>query len=303
MLRLIVIVVVLGLGFATHALHRALDGVKLPEPDELSETLPTIATLKAISLGYDSVVADYYWMRALEFFGTGKYNAVGYPLLEPLLKRSLALDPYFKSAYTFAGTALTLPKMDPAKSNALLEQGLKYRPDVWQIPFYLGFNRYYFQQDYAGAAEALGIAAKFADAPPLTTQLATRLAAQAGKPEYGIQLIDQILEGVNDEQTRASYLERRKALQLDVELNFLNRQVQRYRDDFKREPTSINDFVTAHYLSEPPHDPYDKPYRIESDGFVHSDSEHSRLRLKPRAAGSIFSDGWHPPYREDRLPE
>ncbi len=300
--RRIVIAVFCALLLATHFLHERLDGVRLPEPDDLAETLPTLGTLKLISLGYDNVVADYYWMRSLEFFGTGKYNAVGYPLLEPLLRRSLTLDPLFKSAYLFAGTALTLPKMDPAKSNALLEQGLKYRPDVWQIPFYLGFNRYYFQQDYAGAAESLSIASKFPDAPPVIAQLATRIAAQAGRPEVGIQLIDEILERTKDEQVRASYLERRKALQLDVELQFLNRLVRRYRDEHAAEPKSIADFVRTGYLREPPNDPYGKPYRLESDGLVHSDSESARLRLKAQAAGSIFADGWHPPYREDQLP-
>ena len=94
----------------------------------------------------------------------------------------LALDPYFKTAYIFAGTALTVQRMDPAKANALLEQGMTYRPDVWQIPFYLGFNRYYFQQDYAGAAEALAVASKYSEAPAITAQLATRVAAHPGRP-------------------------------------------------------------------------------------------------------------------------
>jgi hypothetical protein len=219
-----------------------------------------------------------------------------------MLRRVLTLDPYFKTAYTFAGTALTVQRMDPAKANALLEQGMKYRPDLWQIPFYLGFNRYYFQQDYVGAAEALSIASNYPDAPPITAQLATRIAAHAGRPEIGIQLIDQVLERTTDEQLRASYIERRKALQLDVELGYLNRLVRRYQSEHGGAPKNIDDFVKAGYLRERPHDPHGKPYRLESDGLVHSESEIARLRLKPQAAGSIFADGWHPPYREDQLP-
>ncbi len=302
MTRLLFTIVLCASATIAHWLHERLDRVILAAPDALAETLPTIGSLQLVSLGYDHVVADYYWMRALEHFGTPAYNAFAYPLLEPMLRRVLTLDPYFKTAYVFAGTALTLQRMDPAKANALLEQGLKYRPDVWQIPFYLGFNRYYFQQDYVGAAEALSIASKYPEAPPITAQLATRVAAHAGRPEFGIQLIDEILERTKDEQLRASYLERRKSLQLDLELGFLNRLVQRYHGEHGVEPKSIADFVTAGYLREPPHDPFGKPYRLESDGFVHSDSEGSRLRLKPQAAGAIFSDGWHPPYREDQLP-
>ena len=302
MKRFLVIVALLATAALAHVLHARLDLIVPTPPDELAETLPTVESLKLVSLGYDNVVADYYWLRALEHFGTPAYNAMAYPLLEPMLRRVLTLDPYFKTAYTFAGTALTLRRMDPAKANALLEQGMQYRPDVWQIPFYLGFNRYYFQQDYAGAAEALSAASKYPEAPPITAQLATRIAGHAGRPEIGIQLIDQILERTNDEQLRASYLERRKALQLDVELAFLNRLVDRYRDERHAEPKSIEDFVDAGYLQQPPHDPYDKPYRLDSDGRVHSESEGARLRLKLQAAGSNFVDGWHPPYREDQLP-
>ncbi|MEZ0310652.1 MAG: tetratricopeptide repeat protein [Myxococcota bacterium] len=302
MKRLLVIGALVTFAGLAHLLHVRLDQALLTAPDELVETLPTVGSLQLISLGYDQVVADYYWMRALEHFGTPAYNAVAYPLLEPLLRRVLTLDPYFKTAYTFAGTALTVQRMDPAKANALLEQGLTYRPDVWQIPYFLGFNRYYFQQDYVGAAEALSIASKYPDAPPLTAQLATRIAAHAGRPDVGIQLIDEILERTKDEQLRASYIERRKALQLDLELGYLNRLVPRYLSEHGKAPTAIGDFVKAGYLREPPRDPYGKEYRLDSDGFIHTESEGSRLRLKPQAAGSIFADGWHPPYREDQLP-
>lgn len=302
MYRSLVIAAGLIAAIATHLLHRRLDEIVLLEPSVELETLPSIQSLKIVGLTYESVIADYYWLRALEHFGTSTYGAKGFPLLEPMLQRTLALDPYFKSAYTFAGTALTLRGMDPRNADAILEKGLQYRPDVWQIPFFLGFNLYYFEENYARAAEVLSLAAEHKEAPPYTAQLATRIAARAGKPEFGIQLIDSILERTNDEQIRESYMERRKRLLLEVEVNYLNTLVQRYRAEKGQLPARIDDFVTAGYLREKPFDPYGKPYEIDAYKRVLSESESARLRMDKGAESDRAATGWHPPLQEDKLP-
>ncbi len=302
MQRLALILAALFVSAATYFLHARLDEIQLLEPDVELETLPSIASLKLVSLGYDSLVADYYWMRSLEHFGTASYHNRAYPLLEPLLRRALSLDPYFKSAYLFAGQALTLRGMDTRKADALLEQGLTYRPDVWQIAYYLGFNLYYFEGNYGRAAEVLTLASQHPEAPPLTAQLATRIAARAGQPQIGIQLIDSILERTRDEQLRATYIERKKALRLEVELQYLSKLVQRYKDEQGHPPKQITDLVRGGYLTEPPSDPFGKPYRLEQNGAPISDSDNMRLRLGRRAESDRSASGWYPPLLEDAEP-
>ena len=207
---------------AAHAAHLHLDGVDPGGSDDLHQTLPSEEALELISMTYNPVVADYYWLKTVNEFGDLEKHVARYPNLVPLTRRVLALDPYFKTGYFFAGTALTVNDLDPRVSVELLEKGLEYRPDVWEVPFYLGFNLYYFVGDFEKAAEAMATAARIPGAPAVAGQLATRLAAQAGRPEVGIQMIDSILATVDDETTRESYLQRRKILTVELHLLWLD---------------------------------------------------------------------------------
>src|SRR6266700_4429966 len=51
--------------------------------------------LKRLSLGYEGLLADVYWTRAVQYFG-GRHSAGAnhYRLLAPLLEITTALDPH-----------------------------------------------------------------------------------------------------------------------------------------------------------------------------------------------------------------
>src|SRR5262249_51717092 len=52
-------------------------------------------TLRRVSLGYSGLMADIYWTRAVQYFGS-KHHAGGgrYDLLAPLLEITTTLDPH-----------------------------------------------------------------------------------------------------------------------------------------------------------------------------------------------------------------
>jgi hypothetical protein len=267
------------LAAASHLAHERLAATPLPGAPTLEEALPSVPVLRVVALGYAPLVADYYWLRALNEFGDLRMQKARYPNLVALVRRVLALDPKYLAAYHFAGTALTVKSLDPGPSMALLEGGLKQRPDDWQIPFLLGFNRYYFGHDYAGAARALAIAARFPEAPPVTGPLAMRLAEAGGEPEVGLALVDSILAGVTDETLRADYLERRSLLVLEVELRALNGLSARFSAEHGRPPRALRDLVDAGLLPEVPVDPFGGAYGVDAAGLVHSSNDERRLRL------------------------
>jgi tetratricopeptide (TPR) repeat protein len=271
---------------ATHAAHLSLDATEVPESDMVYEALPSVEALRLMSLGYPSLVADYYWLRAISHFGDNAMHAALYPNLEPLLRRVLALDPYFAAAYFFAGTALTLQGMDSRQAIALLQQGMRARPDVWQIPYLLGFNAYYFHGDYKTAAHALARAAKIPGAPPVAGPLATRLAAEAGEPEVGLQLIDSLLEQTQDPKVIALYEQRRAALTLELHLKWLNAAVRRYGETFGQGPDSLEQLVQTRLLRHIPSDPLGGRFYLDANGRVQTTSESSRLRLDPKGGGT-----------------
>src|SRR5579864_9089670 len=62
--------------------------------------LPSGKTIKKLSLGYSSLLADIYWTRAVQYFGAQHIgSAAHYELLAPLLDITTDLDPNLIVAY------------------------------------------------------------------------------------------------------------------------------------------------------------------------------------------------------------
>lgn len=267
----------------SHLTHVALDEAGLPQPERLEETLPSPYATRLLSLGHYSLAADYYWMRSLVHFGDSRSHRVLYPNLEPFIQRSLALDPQFKSIYFLAGTALTLKGMDYELSNRILERGLIERPDVWEIPFYLGFNYYYFDHDFARAAETLALAAKDPDAPDYVWGMATRLSAEGQNPDVGLALVNSILAGMEeDDPARADFEERQRLLRLEVELGLLQQAADRYAEIEGKTAQSLDELVNAGAIRYVPDEPLGGQYGINK-GRVTTSNEARRLRLSELA--------------------
>ncbi len=270
--------------------------------------------LDVLSLSYRTLVADYYWLQALSHLGERSWFRYNYPNLEPLLKRVLALDPYFAYAYIFAGTSLTLGvsggpgsllplylqgserKNRPTGyrtrtidlAQDLLEQGYKKRPDVWKIGFILGFNYFYYVQDFKRAAEVLAEVAQNPESPPQSAPLAMRLAAESKSPDIGLTLIDSLLPTVEDEGIKKEYLLRRDLLLLEQQLLWLKKTVSLYVQRFDEKPDSLEALVKAGLLKRlPPKDPLGGQYYINKQGEAATTSEDDRLRLEDRVKNEL----------------
>src|SRR5450759_4092245 len=69
--------------------------------------LPFPKVLKRLSLGYDGLLADIYWTRAVQYFGAKHYaGAEHYALLAPLLEVTTVLDPHLIVSYDFGANFL-----------------------------------------------------------------------------------------------------------------------------------------------------------------------------------------------------
>ena len=79
-----------------------------------------------------------------------------YPLLYPLLDITTTLDPRFNIAYRFGAVFLAEPFPGgpgrPDLAVALLEKGLRERPDKWEYMQDIGFVHYWYRHDYRAAA-------------------------------------------------------------------------------------------------------------------------------------------------------
>ena len=258
--------------------HVKIDKIRNSDKHIVAQSFMSFDALRLVSLGYRVFVADYYWLNAISHFGQTRMHALGYPHLEALVRRVLALDPYFAEAYKFAGTALTVQSIDPKVSQELLLQGLRYRKDVWEIPFYFGFNAFYFFHDEKTAATGFAKASLLPGAPEIAGMLATRLAAQAGDLELGLSVVESVLATTDDKQLTELYQERKKLLQLEVELKWLERGVEIYADQYAKQPKSLRDLLSVGILTQIPRDPLGGEYSLDSYGKIQTTSDAKRLR-------------------------
>src|ERR1051325_10957422 len=92
--------------------------------------------LKRMSLGYDGLLADIYWTRAVQYFGGKHHSGVKrYDLLAPLLEITTQLDPHLLVAYEYGANFLApAPPLGagmPERAIALQEFGIRNNPDDW----------------------------------------------------------------------------------------------------------------------------------------------------------------------------
>ena len=246
--------------------------------------MPSTDASKLISLGYENVVADYYWLRAISHFGDRRMHAYEYPNLLSLLELVLALDPKFSAAYFFAGSVLNTSGDHLQEAMELLHKGRLERPDNWRIAYILGFNYYMYYRDFTKAAELFAEAARHPDAPPVLGKLAVKLAAESQNPEVGIAMIDTILADIQDETLREIYLERRSLLMLEQELLSFQKIIDQFTQRFGQPPVALEDLVQTGLLRQlPQNDPVGGTYFISETGQAATTSEDKRLRLSEEA--------------------
>src|SRR4029077_16637007 len=141
--------------------------------------------LKKMSLGYDGLLADIYWTRAVQYFGNRHHDgARRYDLLAPLLEITTALDPHLLVAYEYGANFLA-PKSPagggmPERAIELEEFGIRNNPDEWRLYYNEGFIRYMELKDYAGAAEVFASGSRVPYAHPFLAILAGKMAEHAG---------------------------------------------------------------------------------------------------------------------------
>lgn len=167
---------------------RARDRVYPRSVEETRELYLTSGdTIGTLALGFDSVLADVYWIRTVQHYGRDRdrISAVGrYELLGPLIDITTSLDPYFTTAYIFGSLFLAEPfptgpdQLD--KAIALLEKGLRAEPSQWQYAQYIGFLHYWHGGDRHAAAKQFERAANIPGAPNWMQPVAANMFIEGG---------------------------------------------------------------------------------------------------------------------------
>jgi len=227
--------------------------------------------LTRAALSYRSLVADVYWIRAIQHYGGTKLSKdpnKQYDLLFPLLDLTTSLDPHFNVAYRFGAIFLAEPPPAgpgrPDQAIALLQKGLQAQPERWEFAEDIGFVHYWWEHDYMKAAEWFRRAADMPNAPNWMSGLAAVTLAQGGNRESSRRLWQEMLK----DQDAADWImsqARFRLTQLDAldQIDALERVVNAYAQRSGSLPRTWEDVVRAGYLRGIPVDPERHPYQLD----------------------------------------
>ncbi|HEY6640335.1 MAG TPA: hypothetical protein VIY67_06350, partial [Nitrospiraceae bacterium] len=205
--------------------------------------LPKGEYLKPALLGYHHLGADILWLRMVQVVGKKRNSADEYEWMYHALDVITTLDPQYAYAYYAGGVILGDLANRPDLSNRLLERGVNANPNVWNIPFLLGYNYYFLLGDPAKGAEYIMEAARRPDGPSYLPGLATRMAAEAGSPDTALAFLEARLGETQDLQMRESLANRMKEVIIERDLRILESAVETYRTQHRVSPKTLTDLV------------------------------------------------------------
>ena len=157
----ILCLLVLPAGFAgIWRSQRSVDGDLSALHEEQDEVLLRSGKMvKLLSLEYAPLMADVYWTRVVQYYGSkGERREQNLDGLWPLLDLATTLDPNLIPAYRFGSTFLAEARPvgagRPDYAIALIQRGIRENPEYWRLYQDLG-NVYYFAlHDNEKAVEA-----------------------------------------------------------------------------------------------------------------------------------------------------
>jgi tetratricopeptide (TPR) repeat protein len=224
---------------------------------------PSGKFLKVADLGFDALVADVMWCRAIQYYGAHRKTDQAYPLAEHIFSMITDLDPQFVSAYRFGAIVLSEDVGASGAAIDLLRKGIRSNPETWEIPFDLGFLYFVKRNDWAKAAHYFRLASRVENSPEIAKRFTAFAYNKAGKTEVARALWEQLYASTGNRVIRDAAELAIKDIDLDVTLERLSELVARFHRSTGSFPGKLSDLVRAGLAGEIPRDPFDGFYFID----------------------------------------
>lgn len=241
---------------------------------------------RILALGNQGLLSDFLFLKVATFIGG--HSPAKQPMVEEdwqFVIRSLDvvtdLDPYFVDPYMLAEGMLAWDAHKPEEANRLLSKGFRHREDDWRLPFFIGFNSFYFLKDYEAASGYIMKASKLPGSPAYLATLGARLAYYGGKTKTALLFLQEMLAETDNVLLKKRLEKRLTALQRAV---VIEDALAAFKAGEGRDPTKLDDLVTSGYLLVMPEDPYGGKWGVLKNGRVFSTSNFADT--KPQESGN-----------------
>lgn len=261
-------------------LSRWIDAHRPPSDPTIEEEKLYVTgnTVKRVSLGFNGLAADWYWMRSLQYVG-GKIlklpgnvqldnlGQLDLKLLAPLLDTATTLDPDFMEPYEYA--AIVLPGVDVQEAIRITRKGIAANPSAWRLYQHLGYI-YWQQKDFQAAAETYSEGAKIPGVPAWMEAMKARMAFEGGSRNTAREIYQRMYEQAGDDKVKEMARQRLMQLYSQDEREALREVLTAHKSRVGRCPASWREVSLQGVpvkvdAGGSPVDPSGAPYRLMKD--------------------------------------
>ncbi len=257
-----------------------------PDPDLLYFSSP--AAVKRIALGYDNLIADFYWMRAIQYYGRREEadkRPIRFKNLSALFDITTTLDPYLMDAYRTGSMFLGEPEPvgagQPEEALKLLDKGIGVHPQDWRLYYDKGFVHYLYRQDFQAAGQVWMAASKLPSAPYWMASLAAWSLSKGGTVEVAIALWKRQYEETNRADVRDNARNHLLSFQVARDLAALETLIAKFREKNGSFPQNLREAVRGHARRYEIVDPLGTPYDYDPDTGNVWLSLDTKIQYKP----------------------
>ncbi len=255
-------------------------------PDLLYFSSP--AAVKSVSLGYDNLISDFYWMRAIQYYGRREEadkRPVRYKNLSALLDITTTLDPHLLDVYRVGSSFLAEPDPigagQPHEALKLLDKGIRVFPNDWRLLYDKGFIYYWFLQDYKSAGEMWLAASKLPSAPYWTAGLAAMSMSKGGAIEIALALWQRQYQESDRKDIRENARNHLLSFQVAKDIWTLEMLLDKFRASNGTFPQSLRELARGQKHKYSTTDPSGIPYSYNPQtGGVRLNAESKIRYLK-----------------------
>ena len=239
-----------------------------PDPDMLYFSSPSV--VKKMALGYDNLLADIYWMRAIQYFGRkeeAEKRAIPYKNLAAFLDITTTLDPDLFDTYQAGSYFLSEPEPigagQPDEAIKLMDKGIEAHPRDWRLRRDKGMVYYIYLGDYTAAGNVWLETSRMPESPKWMAGLAATAFSQGGSMDVARALWQQQYNESPRADVKKNALNRLMSLQVAEDLWTLELLIGVYRLENGMFPRSLAGLSARESREIKTADPLGTPYAYD----------------------------------------
>jgi len=233
--------------------------------------LAAVSRRPALSFGFRNLLADIAWLDAVQVSGNRRMTRDDYERLSGLLYTMIRFDPRFLVPYLLGGIVLGDSPDHSGAALDFLARGSRQFPAEWLFPFYTGYIQYFSLGNPEEGGMALLRAARIPDSPAFLPLLASRMLSEGHRPATALAFLKEMSERETDPRRKASLQERIRQVEVERDLQSLERAIAEYTSQIGTPPGKLADLVRSGVLLRIPEEPFGGKYLLMPDGQVRSD--------------------------------